>query len=333
MLFSVKTWVFLFLSYSIGVWNAYADPLYFDLISPAHCLQRYGQLEKCVIPPISIPASGQRDLGVPLRTTLTVVCQGDCCSPYPLSLDVLKPSTLSYLAKDILILKESQTHLRASGMGPLGEILIQDKSHWTKMSSFPASCRSQLEVETDVPDIRSKDEALVHVERVIEHIKRDEEAEGHVVALLSYQSAFRLFQKLAQTLNRTSDDILIKDLVRDFHLYENLMEKIETSPDLNLTADDRMILNRLQDTIDLLRESGAKQVDLNSYFNSADRELFDRLGNQLNQIPRYQEQLRQTQQRIFSQCRDLLQLKSLLNSWLSEEDWMVNENVLQKCQE
>jgi hypothetical protein len=324
-------------SFGFMSFSAQAAPVYFDLISPLNCTVRNQKLEKCSIPQMQIQNSGVRSLGIPLKTTLEVICSGDCCSPYPLSLDVYQIGDQylggsHLLSANVPVLRETKLSIRDDQLGPIGDLVIKDRSQWTRLVSTHDSCRSQLKVDVDIPDIGSKEEALGHVRRIVHQLDIDIQAKENASDLASYSELFKVLRAFTEE-TQSSDHQVMQDLVDHSEQYIALLDRIKNEGQVSLRRDEKRALTRLKDFIeDLQDEEPTARLELTEYFTSEDRRTYERLVSGFDEPLRYQEALDLFTSKVDKTCQNLIQLKVLLNNWMEQTDWNQFDSVLEACE-
>lgn len=168
-----------------------------DLISPATCQLRLGKLRQCVIPSV-VHASPPFDSGVPLRTIVRRVQEGNCSTQFPLrvaiALDGGAETMFGYLADPPLI-------LRAAGGGRVAEVTIHDASPWTPHAVLDGTCRISLEVTSNEVDVDTVQQAEAIVAAIDQALAAARTEHRNYEALLALQAAYEFTQAVAASFH------------------------------------------------------------------------------------------------------------------------------------
>jgi len=168
-----------------------------DLISPATCVLSNGKLRQCVIAPrtISLPVS---DTAVPVRTVVRRVMSGNCSTPYPVAVAVRvdgdSETTMRFLSEPQIVLR------RPDGARAV-EVSLRDVTTWTPYLVVDGSCRVRLEVDSNEPDVETRQQAEAALARYDLAILNARERRRTYEALLAFQSAYTFTRALADSFH------------------------------------------------------------------------------------------------------------------------------------
>lgn len=168
-----------------------------DLISPATCTLANGKLRQCAIAPRTIPLPTTAT-AVPVRTVVRRVMTGTCSTAYPLAValrvDGGPEATFRFLS-------DPQIVLRRPDGARVAELSLRDGSTWTPFLVVDGTCRVKLEVDSNEPDVDTRQQAEAELARVDLALLEARERRRTYDGLLAFQSAYTFTRAVAASFH------------------------------------------------------------------------------------------------------------------------------------
>lgn len=123
-----------------------------DIVSPTSCTTLSTRLVSCKFKNDKITSSNPIFSGVPVKTIVKATQSGDCQNRFPMTIGL---STSDSKKFSFNVHSPSMQTLRLENGKSFESIFLSDDSAWAARAYFPASCRINLEILLDVPDVQA----------------------------------------------------------------------------------------------------------------------------------------------------------------------------------
>lgn len=329
-------WGVLFL---LGSSPSFAKTISVDLVSPANCQHRFEKLIRCHFTFIDVPGHLLRSTSVPLKTRVRTLSSGDCTTPYPLQVSFTSSRFPDSVFAVPAIGRGIETVIRLPDRGKVGSLALRDLSSWTSVAIFHESCRTWLEVSTDIPDISGPDEARGIAARLSISLAETISARDAFSELISYRAAFRLLYSIADLLQQRLNlhSLRVRAGWGETRDWISLLKSMAASQTNSLSDSERSALYKISELLEELAVSGTDHpapetdIPLAELLSQREREDLLSLASRRDQIERDSRMQEELTQRALEICVDIIQARLLLEPWLSPDEWPDPGRIENEC--
>lgn len=309
-----------------------AAPLTVDLISPANCKTAFRQLYQCKFVPSTLGLAGD-SAGIPFKTTVKTLLEGDCSTALPLQLEIV-PTKDPHQSQTLSILLNRENTVRAADKNPLGEFLLRDPNpKMTLLASFSESCRISIEITPDQPDFKNKQDALETVSGKMSDMIEADESSQAFSELLSYQALFGTMQRIAKLFHQQITSQYAEEITRNGKDLKIIIEKMRKNGSLSLNQAELNTLESMTEFLEIFEvPSKWKGKKFKDFFSVEDQKLIDTLSKNVEKRELYENNFKKSNERKVNLCQELTRMRLALKQLLSDSDWKPFISPIQRCE-
>lgn len=288
------------------------------LISLDQCEHAAGKLYNCIFETSALPASGILVHHIPLHTKITLEREGNCSTAFPVEITAQSLSKSKKSVQISMVHPETKS-LTADGARESGGIEFSS-NNWFKMASFDESCRTHLSIKQDELDISNHEDGSKFLDQFINSFKKSIRNRDIYRDYSLYQPAIKLLKNLTDVLLNKINDTNTNEVLDQNGSIVNMIEKMKKSSTIAINSNQRALLSKIQDFLDMQRSSGTTQgKKISDFISAEDLKIIQDLSDK-TLIIISEADLRKNEIELSEYCSDAQSIPALFGSFLGTSE-------------